>query len=151
MTGREALDAMGIVRFCKDRPELVDELLVDILDAFSRQDEAIRADIAQRLRELEELERAQALERQELKTSSSSGWRTGGGRFPGTRRPDREHFNWMTKPAGVCAIEPNEKSSLARATPMPACLALGRSLCVPGPRSRAYSAIWDKCWDAAGT
>jgi len=58
---------MGIVRFCKDLPELVDELLVDILDAFSRQDEAIRADIAQRLRELEELERAQALEREELK------------------------------------------------------------------------------------
>ena len=48
---------MGIVRFCKNWPELVDDLLGDILNAFSRQDEAIREDIALQLRELEELER----------------------------------------------------------------------------------------------
>lgn len=76
---RQALDAMEIVRFCKNWPELVDELLSDIVDAFSRQDEAIRAEIAQRLRELEELERAQVLEREVLASRTkqlAERWRT---------------------------------------------------------------------------
>ncbi len=63
---RRALDALGIVRFCRNWPELVSDLLGDILDAFVRQDEAIRAEIAKRLRELEELERAQVFEREDF-------------------------------------------------------------------------------------
>lgn len=61
---RQALDQMGLVRFCKDQPELVDALLADVLQAFARQSEVIGAEVASRLRELEELERA-ALERDE--------------------------------------------------------------------------------------
>ena len=57
MPVRLALDRMGLVRFCEGQPELVDELLKDVLAAFSGQSEAIRAEVAHRLRELEELER----------------------------------------------------------------------------------------------
>ena len=61
-----ALDTMGLVRFCKGQEDLVDDLLENILAAFSRQDELLRAEIVRRLRELEELERARLLREQEL-------------------------------------------------------------------------------------
>lgn len=57
---------MGFVRFCKDHPELVDELLKDILAAFSSQNETIRMKITHRLRELEEIEHKKLREREDL-------------------------------------------------------------------------------------
>ena len=54
---RRALDQMGLLRFCRHQQELVDALLADVLAAFSRQDQAFQAEVARRLRELEELER----------------------------------------------------------------------------------------------
>ncbi len=62
---RQALETMGLVRFCKDQAELVDDLLEDILAAFSRQDEALREEVKRRLRELEELEHARVLREKE--------------------------------------------------------------------------------------
>jgi uncharacterized protein with von Willebrand factor type A (vWA) domain len=53
----KALSALGLVRFCKDQPELVDALLADILASFIRGAEALRSDVASRLRELEDLQR----------------------------------------------------------------------------------------------
>ncbi len=61
---RQALDDMGLVRFCKDQPDLVDALMSDVLRAFARQTEVIGAEVASRLRELEELEHVR-LEREE--------------------------------------------------------------------------------------
>ncbi len=54
---RQALAQVGVARFCKDQPDLVDALLTDILESFRRQAEAVRSEIAERLRELEALER----------------------------------------------------------------------------------------------
>lgn len=54
---RRALESMQMVRFCKDQPELVEALMADILTAFARQDVELRTEVADRLRELEELER----------------------------------------------------------------------------------------------
>ena len=65
---RLALDEMKITRFCKDCPELVDDLLEDILKAFSRQDKVFQEDIAKRLRELEEFERAKASKRKDIES-----------------------------------------------------------------------------------
>ncbi len=53
----KALSDLGLVRFCKDQPELVDALLTDIFASFTRGAEALRSDVANRLRELEELQR----------------------------------------------------------------------------------------------
>lgn len=64
---RQALDQKGLVRFCKGQPELVDELLKDVLGAFSGQGEAIREEVARRLHELEEMERKKLREREDLK------------------------------------------------------------------------------------
>jgi uncharacterized protein with von Willebrand factor type A (vWA) domain len=54
---RLALTELGLVRFCKDQPELVDALMKEILGAFTRQVDVRRSDVAERLHELEELER----------------------------------------------------------------------------------------------
>ena len=80
---RQALDGIGLARLCKDRPELVDDVLEDILAAFSRQNDAIREDVARRLRELEQLERAEARKREELERKAAQlaeKWGTGSGR-----------------------------------------------------------------------
>ena len=80
---RRALERMGLACFCKNQPELTDDLLEDILAAFSRQDDAIREDVAGRLRELEELERAEARKREELEREAArlaEKWGTGAGR-----------------------------------------------------------------------
>lgn len=53
---RRALDEMGLVRFCKDQPDLVDALMSDVLKAFARQAEAFGAEVETKLRELEALE-----------------------------------------------------------------------------------------------
>lgn len=57
---RDALTGMGICRFTREQPELVDSLLHDILDAFIHQSELRRNEVADRLRELESLERRRA-------------------------------------------------------------------------------------------
>ena len=78
---RQALEQMGIVRFCKGQRELVDELLKDILAGFRRQDDGLHRDVVHRLRELEELERAQAHERERLERSITrlrEKWNPGG-------------------------------------------------------------------------
>lgn len=54
---RMALAELGLVRFCKDQPELVDALMKDILTAFERQADLHRSEVASRLRDLETLER----------------------------------------------------------------------------------------------
>lgn len=53
---RLALAELGLVRFCKDQPELVDTLMKEILRAFTRQADVLRSEVASRLRELEALE-----------------------------------------------------------------------------------------------
>jgi uncharacterized protein with von Willebrand factor type A (vWA) domain len=53
----KALSELGLVRFCKDQPELVDALLKDVLASFIRGADVLRSDVASRLRELEELQR----------------------------------------------------------------------------------------------
>ena len=63
---RRALDRMGVARFCKDQPELVDDLLKDVLSAFSRREEAVRTEVAHRIRELEELERTRLRKLEQL-------------------------------------------------------------------------------------
>ena len=54
---RLALAELGLVRFCKDQPKLVDTLMKEILGAFTRQADVLRSEVASRLRELEALER----------------------------------------------------------------------------------------------
>ena len=49
---RQALADMRIARICKDCPELVDQLLTDIVESFARHNQMLQQDIAQRLREL---------------------------------------------------------------------------------------------------
>ena len=63
---RRSLEQLGIARFCKDQPELVDELLRDFLSALGRRQESFQAAVAQRMRELEELERARLQKLREL-------------------------------------------------------------------------------------
>ena len=72
---RRALARMGVARFCKDQPELVDDLLKDVLAAFSRRDEAVRAELARRMRELEELERIRQQELEQLAVKLETGSR----------------------------------------------------------------------------
>lgn len=59
---RLALADLGLVRFCKDQPELVDALMKEILGAFTRQADVLRSEVASRLRELEALERTRLKE-----------------------------------------------------------------------------------------
>jgi uncharacterized protein with von Willebrand factor type A (vWA) domain len=53
----KALADLGLVRFCKDQPELVDALLKDALASFVRGADTLRSDVADQLRALEELHR----------------------------------------------------------------------------------------------
>ena len=52
-----ALGQLGIARFCRDQPELVDALLRDVLSAVRRQTELEAGEVARLVRELESLER----------------------------------------------------------------------------------------------
>lgn len=54
---RLALTELGLARFCKDQPELVDALMKEVLGAFARHSDVLRSDVAERLQELEALER----------------------------------------------------------------------------------------------
>ena len=54
---RLALSDLGLVRFCKDQPELVTALMKEILAAFTRQADMRRSEVASRLQELAALER----------------------------------------------------------------------------------------------
>lgn len=54
---RLAAESLGFLRFCKGQPELVDAFLRDVLASFTRQASVVRAELAARLRELEQLER----------------------------------------------------------------------------------------------
>lgn len=54
---RSALAQLGIPRFCKGQQELVDRLLTDLVQSFSRCVDAFSAEVTGRLRELEALER----------------------------------------------------------------------------------------------
>lgn len=54
---RRALEALGILRFCKGQADLVDALLHDVLASFANRHAALREEVATRLRELEQLER----------------------------------------------------------------------------------------------
>ncbi len=62
---RLALSEMGMVRFCKDQPELVDTLMKEILTAFIRQTDLFQSEAALRLRELEALALARLKEKRE--------------------------------------------------------------------------------------
>ena len=54
---RLALAELGLVRFCKDQPKLVDTLMKEILGAFTHQADVLRSEVASRLREPGTLER----------------------------------------------------------------------------------------------
>ena len=68
---RQALERMGIARFCKGQEELVDEILRGILRSFTIQGDVLRTDVARRLRELEKLERVRAQEEHERRIRQS--------------------------------------------------------------------------------
>ena len=55
---RRALERLGIARFCKGQSELVDDLLSDFISALHRRHEVLSEEVAKRMQELEELERA---------------------------------------------------------------------------------------------
>jgi hypothetical protein len=59
---RQALDSMGLVRFCKEQPEIVKSLMTDVLSSFSRQSATFREEVATQLQKLEELERIRLAE-----------------------------------------------------------------------------------------
>lgn len=59
---RQALQDLGLVRFLRDQPQLVDDLLHDILTSFAEQHTTFESAVTERLRELEELERIQLAE-----------------------------------------------------------------------------------------
>jgi uncharacterized protein with von Willebrand factor type A (vWA) domain len=54
---RRALAELGIARFCVGRPDLVAELMRSVLDSFARGVEALKRDVVEELRRLEDLER----------------------------------------------------------------------------------------------
>lgn len=54
---RSALESLGILRFTKGQPELVDALMHDILVAFAEHQESFQSAVMTRLQELEMLER----------------------------------------------------------------------------------------------
>ena len=54
---RQALAELGLTRFCKDQPELVETLMKEVLGAFMRQSDLLESQVAARLHELEALER----------------------------------------------------------------------------------------------
>lgn len=54
---RRALQALGIAPYCKAQPGLADAVLTDVLASFGREDAAFKADVHERLRALERLER----------------------------------------------------------------------------------------------
>ncbi len=66
---RLAAESLGFLRFCKGQPELVDAFLRDVLVSFTRQASVVRAEIATRLRTLEQLERRR-LEEQEAQAAA---------------------------------------------------------------------------------
>jgi uncharacterized protein with von Willebrand factor type A (vWA) domain len=53
----QALTQLGLVRFCKGQPDLVEALMADILAAFARQNVNYTSEVTGRLEELEQLER----------------------------------------------------------------------------------------------
>lgn len=63
---RQAIGSLGILRFCKEQPDLVDRILRDVLASFKHRSDVLSSEVAKRLRELEQLER-QHLEEQERK------------------------------------------------------------------------------------
>ena len=65
-SARRTLEQLGIARFCKDEPELVDDLIVDFLKALRRGHETFWVAVVQRIRELEELERSRLQKLREL-------------------------------------------------------------------------------------
>lgn len=50
---RQALVELGLPRFCRDQPELVDRVLTDVLSGFERGQAALDAEVDRQLRELE--------------------------------------------------------------------------------------------------
>ena len=54
---RRALDQLGIARFCKGQPDLVDDILADVVMALNSRHETVLAELARRIRELEAQER----------------------------------------------------------------------------------------------
>ncbi|MFN7142167.1 MAG: VWA domain-containing protein, partial [Myxococcota bacterium] len=73
---RRALADMDLARFCADQPDLTDALLENVLASFRRQEDLTRSEVAERLRELEELERVR-------RDEEASAWTRG-------RRPTEE-------------------------------------------------------------
>jgi uncharacterized protein with von Willebrand factor type A (vWA) domain len=55
---RTAIESLGIARFCKQQPDLVDALLRTILSSFAQHASSFLSEVAARLRELERLERS---------------------------------------------------------------------------------------------
>lgn len=68
----QALEELRLVRYCRGEPDLVDALIGDLLSALARQVEAFRSEVAERLRELEALERVQLSEREKARTGGKA-------------------------------------------------------------------------------
>ena len=62
---RGALERLGIARFCEGQPELVDDLLGDVLEALRRGHARVGAKLARRVQDLEEVERTRLRDRRE--------------------------------------------------------------------------------------
>lgn len=67
---RQALTELGLTRFCKDQPELVDTLMKEILSAFTRQNDLLQSEMSARLLELEALERSRITQKTKEKAQA---------------------------------------------------------------------------------
>lgn len=120
---RRALEWMGLVRFCKDQPELVEALMKDIIRAFARQSSQLKSEVAARLQELEELERVRLTEEEAARAQREK-------RGPRTVRLDESTLRRLREEAKRDAAERQREAD-------PEVVATW------GERSRAWAAIAD--------
>jgi uncharacterized protein with von Willebrand factor type A (vWA) domain len=117
---RGALLELDIPRFCKGQVELVDHLLADIVASFARQATILAAEVAEKLRQLEDLERARLAE--------SSFQRTKKVREPGEFELDAQTIERLRAHAEPAARERGAKAD-------------GDILAAWSERARAWSEI----------
>ncbi len=89
---RGALASMDLPRFCKDEHELVTALMADVLAAFGRGVVALRDEVNQRLRELEELERVR-------QDQEERAWAERQRREPKQVQIDEDTLEWLRQQA----------------------------------------------------
>ena len=133
---------VGIARFCKDQPELVDDILADVVAALLSRHKTICAELARRIRELEELERIrlQRLHQLAVKLDTSAQRKE---RHAEPARLDEQVRQRLRKQA--------EREIAGNLSAVDTELIdIWGSLCACGSKSPACSAIWESWSDAAG-